>query len=79
MSLARWACRVLLAGAVCAVLTGLGYQAGRHVERIDALRADAAPAIVVIGPRAAAARLYPKCQKRPVVRGQKPVVRGARR
>ncbi len=45
--MALWAGRMLLTGAVVAVLTGIGYQAGRHVERIDALRAGPTEQIAV--------------------------------
>lgn len=60
MRLLRWAVDLLLAGLIVVVLTGAGYVAGRHVARIDALQAEATPPIVRIGPRAVAARLYPR-------------------
>jgi hypothetical protein len=58
--------RVALAGlsvSVVGLALAVVFVAGRDVGRIDALRAIETAPIVVIGPRAAAARLYPKCQK----------------
>jgi hypothetical protein len=70
----------ILAVLVCLALLGaVAFRAGADYGRIQELRAQETAPKVVLGPRASAARLYPRCP-RPVGRaiGQRPAARGQR-
>lgn len=54
---------LLLAGLVLVTLLGVGFLLGRNYERTNTLAAEPTPAVVSIGPRAAAARVNPQCPK----------------